>query len=669
MEKIVRKSILVITERYNPERFLINDLVKEWKNLGINIHVLTQVPSYPEDTIYPGYSNTYSRRLEDGIYVTRFKTLMGYKKSIIRKIANYILFMLRASWHSFFLASSVDSVFCYQTGPLSQAFPLVILKLFFHKRTCIWTQDVWPDTVFAYGFPDSGVFAHSLKWFVRFIYLFIDEILVSSPGFVHRLGKYLPEKKRAVFIPQWAADNFIHGIESGFEFPKNKYKFIFAGTVGKMQNLEPVVRAFGKVSSDKVLFYILGDGSNKFNLKNIVEVEGIENVVFLNSIEENKVKHCLQQSDFLVLPLSGNPLINLTIPAKFQAYLSAGKPIFAVAKGEVKNLVEQEHIGLVSDPDNIDDIVRGITSLIAMSDSDIAEYTRNMNVLLNTQYNKDIIIKRMTERILLIDSSQKGNFYQDNDIKEKVSIITPLHNAEEFIMKTAESVLSQTYKNFEWLIVDDCSTDMSRSILKKLSETDKRIKVFSLDKNIGPAQARNYAIRNATGRFIAFLDSDDLWLPKKLEKQVAFMKGKGAVLSCTQYKKLNKDGSIKTGKIVPVPNTASYIRILHTDSIMASSAMYDRLKTGDILEPEDAPWGRDDYCFFLMILKKHRYVYCVPEDLSRLRTFGESLTGNKLKVAKKQWIFYRRYLKLSLLSSVEKFIVYAYQGLKKYLFF
>ncbi|MBN2444212.1 MAG: glycosyltransferase family 2 protein [Spirochaetales bacterium] len=252
-------------------------------------------------------------------------------------------------------------------------------------------------------------------------------------------------------------------------------------------------------------------------------------------------------------------------------------------------------------------------------------------------------------------------------MKPEVSIITPLYNAEKYIKETVESVLSQTFKDFEWLIVDDCSTDSSRKILKKIAAEDQRIKLLDLKSNKGPIFARNYALDQAQGRFIAFLDSDDIWLPAKLEKQIALMKEKKAPLSFTAYKKIAQDGTIKTGITIQVPEKLTYNHLLGSNCIMASSAMYDTSITGAIKQFCDIPLGKDDYYFFLFIIKNHGCAYGLKEDLARLRVHNDSVTGDKFKAAKVQWYFYRTCIGLSILSSLHKFTVYSVKGFLKYI--
>ncbi len=378
----------MISERFSPEKFLISDIVEEWVRQGHEVRVLTQVPSYPRGRLYPGYANEFTCAMENGARVTRFKTVLGYRESLVRKLLNYLLFMLRASWHCLRESRGVENVFVFQTGPLSQALPLVLLKWLCRKRTSIWTQDVWPDAVFAYGFKDKGSLAVLLKAFVRVVYRSCDEICVSSPGFVDRLGPYLSSAARAVFIPQWVPPDFEKSEPHSFEFKADVTRFIFAGNIGTMQNLRNVILAFGELDADKAEFYILGDGSLAAELKSLVAGRGIANVRFLGRVEPSKVKACIQSCDFAILSLIADPMVSLTIPAKFQAYLSAGRPIVAVTNGEVCSLVRKEGLGLWADPSSVDSIAAALASAIGSSSATRLSWAQNMGRLLSTDFDK-----------------------------------------------------------------------------------------------------------------------------------------------------------------------------------------------------------------------------------------------------------------------------------------
>jgi len=168
----------------------------------------------------------------------------------------------------------------------------------------------------------------------------------------------------------------------------------------------------------------------------------------------------------------------------------------------------------------------------------------------------------------------------------KVSIIVPVYNAENFLHRTVDSILAQTYENWELLLADDCSTDQSRDIMK--SYTDERIHCFYCEKNSGPAGARNLALRKASGQYIAFLDADDFWLPQKLEKQISFMKKGNYPFSFTSYEFADAN-AVRSGTVAHAPERVGYQEILKSSTIAPSTAVLDRnqIDTALIYMPEN----------------------------------------------------------------------------------
>lgn len=237
----------------------------------------------------------------------------------------------------------------------------------------------------------------------------------------------------------------------------------------------------------------------------------------------------------------------------------------------------------------------------------------------------------------------------------------PMYNCQNFIQESIESVLQQTYQNFELIIVDDGSIDRSYSIAKQLSEEDKRIKLYALKKNKGVAYARNYATRLAKGELIAFLDCDDLWMPEKLEKQVSFMQEKNILFSYTSYMIVDKD-RVSVGEY-SAPPMVTYIDMLRTSSIGTLTMIYNAKKLGKYYFENQ---GHEDYILKLQILKHINYAKGLIEPLAKYRILDSSLSRNKIKAALWQWRIYRRYEKFSLWRSFYYFIQYIYFGFKKY---
>lgn len=249
-----------------------------------------------------------------------------------------------------------------------------------------------------------------------------------------------------------------------------------------------------------------------------------------------------------------------------------------------------------------------------------------------------------------------------NDEKPTVSIIMPSFNAEATLSDSIKSVQAQTLSDWELLITDDNSTDRTYEIALEFAAQDPRIKVFQLKKNRGAGMARNYSIEHARGRFIAFLDSDDLWLPEKLEKQLDFMRENDATLAYTAYQKFSSQGN---RGVVHVPRKVAYRQLLRSCAIGCLTAMYDTEKTGG-KRYMSAIRKRQDYALWLSILKSSDYAWGLDEVLAKYRS-DRGMTANKFTVFKYQWAVYRDLENVGLMRSCWYFLNYAVQGYLKHL--
>jgi len=243
---------------------------------------------------------------------------------------------------------------------------------------------------------------------------------------------------------------------------------------------------------------------------------------------------------------------------------------------------------------------------------------------------------------------------------DKVSIITPMYNAERFIKETIESVKKQTYKNWEMIIVDDGSSDDSVALVKNYLQCDSRLKLFCLDKNIGVAEARNFALSKVTGRFIAFLDHDDLWAPEKTEKQIGFMKKNNYAFSFTSYERISEDGTYVIN-VIPAPETIHYHDFLRNTIIGCLTVMLDREKVGEITFDNILS---NDLSMWIKILKNFD-AYGINFSLASHRQVKGSLSTNKLKTARSLWFIYRDIERLALPYSCFCFFYWMINALKK----
>lgn len=243
-----------------------------------------------------------------------------------------------------------------------------------------------------------------------------------------------------------------------------------------------------------------------------------------------------------------------------------------------------------------------------------------------------------------------------------VSIITPVYNAEMFLSDTIKSVQNQTYKNWEMLLVDDCSKDNSAQIIKEFQKYDDRIKYIKLEKNSGASVSRNTGIKNAKGRFIAFVDSDDIWKPEKLEVQVKYMLENNLGFTFTSYRYMKEDGEL-TNKVAKAPSKINYNGLLKNTIIGCSTVVIDT----DIVEYFEMPLVRrgQDTATWLQILRKEKYAYGIDKDLVDYRLVGESLSSNKIIALKRTWNTYRNVEKLGLIKSAYVFCFYVFNAIKK----
>lgn len=244
-----------------------------------------------------------------------------------------------------------------------------------------------------------------------------------------------------------------------------------------------------------------------------------------------------------------------------------------------------------------------------------------------------------------------------------VSVIIPVYNAEKFIEQTIKSVLSQSYKNFEIVLVDDCSTDASGNIIKSMQKEHSEIRYYKLDKNSGAAVARNKAIELAEGQFIAFLDSDDCWKPEKLEKQIQLANEKKAEFVFNAIEMIDENGNLVKGKR-KIPSRVDYKFLLTNTVIPTSGVLIDISKTGKFQMPLIR--SGQDYATWLMLLRDGRVAYGLNEALTQYRRTEGSLSSKKSKNWKKVWRIQVEFEKINPLIAYIHCFMYAINAVKKY---
>lgn len=396
----MKKKVLIVSEVFYPEEFKINELAIDWKNKGYDVDILTMVPSYPSSKIFYGYENRwYQKELWNGMNIYRVKAVTGYKNSLFKKLLKYFAFMLMGSLVSLKIGKKYDYIFGFQVGPLTAMVPAIILKQFYKKPVTLWIQDIWPDSVYAYGFKKTKILEFFLNSFVKYVYKNTSSFGISAKGFEKKIIPFLSENKEIFYAPNWAdyLDKDLERIRFSHD---DKIHFTFAGNIGSVQNLENIIESFGKIDDkylEKAQLNIIGDGSHLEKLQNIVKENSFKNIIFWGRKPRGEIYKYLSASNFLIVSLIDKEIFSLTVPAKTQTYIATGKPIIAIIKGEAADIIRENELGLVCNPDSLEEIKSVFIEAIEMSYEKSKKYIKNSELLTNTIFKKELILDNLLE--------------------------------------------------------------------------------------------------------------------------------------------------------------------------------------------------------------------------------------------------------------------------------
>ena len=395
------RKILIVTECFYPEEFKINDIALSWKDKGYDVDVLTLAPTYPLGRVFPGFKNGFFRKDEyQGVNIFRVHAVTGYRDSVVKKVLKYINFMIFGSIAAIFIGRKYDYVFGFNMSALTGMLPAVLIRKLYKKPTMFWVQDVWPDSVYAYGFKQTKMLSTVLDIFVRFMYRNIDAIAVSGKGFESKLVPYIEKDLIFHYLPNWADDLDNNLTSKNLGKSKEATHFTFAGNIGKVQNLENIINAFCLLSNEyqeKSQLNIIGDGSNLDNLKLLANNN--PNIVFHGKKPRSDMASYYKASDFLIISLIDKPIFSVTVPAKTQTYIAAKKPILAIINGDTASIIQDNNLGLYADPSKIDAISTLFQRCIDMSQTEIQNFSNENDRLLATIFNKEKTIGKLLQLV------------------------------------------------------------------------------------------------------------------------------------------------------------------------------------------------------------------------------------------------------------------------------
>ena len=308
--------------------------------------------------------------------------------------------MILGSITAILIGRKYDYIFGFNMSALTNMLPAVLIKKLYKKRTTLWVQDIWPDSLYAYGFKKNIISKNILNIFVKFIYRNIDAIAISSKGFETKLAQYTKKDINFHYLPNWSdnldGSSFVNKIDD----TKKVVNFTFAGNIGKFQNLENIISAYSSLTDEyqkKSQLSIVGDGSNLAKLKKLAKNNS--NIIFYGKQPSAKMSEYYKKSDFLIISLINDPLFSALTPSKTQTYIAAKKPILAIINGETANIVKDNNLGLYADPSSIKDILNLFKKCIEMKKEEREKFINRNDYLLKTVFNKEKTIESLLKLV------------------------------------------------------------------------------------------------------------------------------------------------------------------------------------------------------------------------------------------------------------------------------
>ncbi len=383
-------NILIVTEVFWPEHFLINDFAQEMARRGHHIRVMTRQPSYPEGHVYPNYSNDkLSKEMWGDIEINRFEIVDGYKDSKVKKVENYYHYVKRGKKVIPRLLDGIDVILVHQTGPLSVALPAIYAKKKYGVPVVVWTFDIWPDHVYMYGFPQVVPISTLVNYIIRKVYSNANAVLISSKRFAESIHDFFPDKE-LTYAPNYVVK--AKEENTSLKFDSSKVNFVFTGNVSHAQNIENMIKGFAKANIPNAVLNIVGDGTTLEHNKKVASDLGCKNVVFQGRIPFAEIQDVLRKNDFVILPLTPRAGIDKTEPYKIQSYIMSGKPILGIINGSGRQIIEENNLGYCCNPVVVDDIARGFNQMLTLTTEDKERIKAASENLMRTRFCREAII-------------------------------------------------------------------------------------------------------------------------------------------------------------------------------------------------------------------------------------------------------------------------------------
>lgn len=386
-------KILVVCQHYWPEPYPLASVCEQLVQRGHEVHVITGVPNYPAGYIYSDYRRGKQRREEhNGVRITRTFTISRRGNPVFR-VLNYYSYCLSSLLFACNLREDYDVVFANQSSPVMMARAALAYGKRHGRKCVLYCMDLWPASLTAGGFRESGAVYRLYKGVSARIYQQADRVLISSRPFRDYLTEELGIKgEKIYYLPQ--AANELSGVTASSSGRKHTIDLVFAGNIGKAQSMETILEAATLLRDIECLqWHIIGAGSELEKTKRCANERGLDNMFFHGFMPEESLAEYYSMADAMLLTLMDDPVIARTLPRRMQAYMAAGKPVLAAAGESVRQVIWESQCGYCVPPGDSKGLVEAIRAFLAREDRE--QLGRNARAYYEENFSMEVFIQEL----------------------------------------------------------------------------------------------------------------------------------------------------------------------------------------------------------------------------------------------------------------------------------
>jgi len=393
-------KILIVSQYFWPEHFVVNSLSVELKKRGHNVTVLTGLPNYPQGQFFSGFSFWKGPWTQDyhGVLVKRVP-LVPRGKGFLNLAINYASFVVFGIFPGAFRAkNNHDMIFCFGLSPVTLCLPAIFIRWWTSKPLVFWVQDLWPESVAAVGASEASFVLNIMGKIVGFIYKRCDLILIQSPAFRSSVLKWGGTSEKIQYVPNWAKlPEPSTSMPAWLSLVPQGFKIIFAGNIGKAQDMSTVLKAAELLKQyTDIHWMIVGDGSDKAFVDQEIQDKQLQNNVHTYGRRPNEdMPALLSTGDVMLVSLTDTPIFALTIPSKVQGYMASGKPILAALNGEGARVVLEAKAGLSCPAENAEALAQTVLKFYQMPVAEREAMGKNGFEYFKAHFDESLVISQI----------------------------------------------------------------------------------------------------------------------------------------------------------------------------------------------------------------------------------------------------------------------------------